>query len=639
MLCMTNTRQEVGWALCSLVLDGNCSVAEGVKRYNPKSGSSGFHRHVEMHQFHDADDVPLVVPADMKADLVRAAARSVVLDNMPLNFAYHRSGFMGLARTLVNIGQSYAAATSINLKTLLPSGTAVREGVLNLASEYRAIFKEKLPEVLRVGGGISCDGVKVELTGKKYYDFVLNYIEVHRRPVSRGGGLSWKLQTRLLFITPHVGAETAEEIRKTLDECLVASTGKPLEAYEKNFTFVTDCAATMPCVFGASVSPARVPYCERWVGCISHQLNTAMKNAMKHEGIATSIIGQDLERVKKIVTLFKKASLNAEMPEGHALIQEVETRFGTLHDVVSRFMKAEDNVRRVIDGSDVDAATKAAVCLAMIHTAQDREGTRYFPALKAIVTCFAPIRHAQTELEGCKTPTLMKVIPMLEDIKHSLKLLGAGYGQNMETADAYTRTLSDVTQRCLEGIVYHDMWAAACVLHPGLSSFYFVQSTNNQDLKTKGEAQVRRMVRDIRPVTPERPTADTHTPIATVRNNIGHAKWKLSNKMTFDMCSPDADELTAFQNICLSSAEKELLQTDDGVIDFWISKLEEHALLARVALRVLATPASSCASERNFSLLKMVLQPSRSRLKDDILDGIAYLRSAINGEEDDVTNG
>lgn len=50
----------------------------------------------------------------------------------------------------------------------------------------------------------------------------------------------------------------------------------------------------------------------------------------------------------------------------------------------------------------------------------------------------------------------------------------------------------------------------------------------------------------------------------------------------------------------LSLHKKEGLQTDEGIVDYWMSKIEYHRLLAQVALRVIATPPSSCARERNF---------------------------------------
>lgn len=53
--------------------------------------------------------------------------------------------------------------------------------------------------------------------------------------------------------------------------------------------------------------------------------------------------------------------------------------------------------------------------------------------------------------------------------------------------------------------IYQDMWAAACVLDPVISSIVLATSVNVEYLKTKGEALVRRMIRDIRPASGRSP--------------------------------------------------------------------------------------------------------------------------------------
>ena len=131
-----------------------------------------------------------------------------------------------------------------------------------------------------------------------------------------------------------------------------------MEDFEEKFTFETDCAPTMPKVFGASVSPAKVPYSQRWVGCISHQMNTAMKSAMQHHSIQDSIIQKDLTNLKSLISTFKHASYNDELMNGYKLIQEVSTRFGTTCDVVTHFLKSEKKVWDLMESKSGEAAVK-----------------------------------------------------------------------------------------------------------------------------------------------------------------------------------------------------------------------------------------------------------------------------------------
>lgn len=65
----------------------------------------------------------------------------------------------------------------------MPCGKSVRAEVIELAVQLKDMFRERLPEILLFCVGISCDGVKLELTekilqyrnalrGKKWYAFV-----------------------------------------------------------------------------------------------------------------------------------------------------------------------------------------------------------------------------------------------------------------------------------------------------------------------------------------------------------------------------------------------------------------------------------------------------------------------------------
>lgn len=91
----------------------------------------------------------------------------------------------------------------------------------------------------------------------------MKYISYGQSSIGHGGGLSWEFITKRLFITPYNGSESAGCSRSTLKKRLQEVTGLILSSFENRFTFVTDCAGTMPRVFGASVSLTKVPLSER----------------------------------------------------------------------------------------------------------------------------------------------------------------------------------------------------------------------------------------------------------------------------------------------------------------------------------------------------------------------------------------
>lgn len=99
---------------------------------------------------------------------------------------------LGLARALIEVGQSIHVTRKVDVEQALPCATAVREGILDLARVKREKYNKDLADVVRVGGGITCDGLKNELTGDKFYDFVLHYIEISPHPHFLSMS-SWKL--------------------------------------------------------------------------------------------------------------------------------------------------------------------------------------------------------------------------------------------------------------------------------------------------------------------------------------------------------------------------------------------------------------------------------------------------------------
>lgn len=90
-----------------------------------------------------------------------------------------------------------------------------------------------------------------------------------------------------------------------------------------------------------------------------------MKYATSSNVISSGLIGRDLNAVKTIVTLCICDLLNPKLPTGLALIQKIETRFGTAFDVATRFNESFPYLRPTLYKSDFDSARKALHLLDM----------------------------------------------------------------------------------------------------------------------------------------------------------------------------------------------------------------------------------------------------------------------------------
>lgn len=129
------------------------------------------------------------------------------------------------------------------------------------------------------------------------------------------------MKSRVLFLMEHKGPENASSLRDSFDTWI-----KPLHGIEfsdilRSSTFVTDCTSIVLYIVGASSSSQKVPFCERQIGCVSHQFNTAMRKVMIIEKNSKSNIASNVSHVKNIVKMFKKTRLNTDMPQ--RLVQEM----------------------------------------------------------------------------------------------------------------------------------------------------------------------------------------------------------------------------------------------------------------------------------------------------------------------------
>lgn len=637
-LCHANSRHHAGWLVCKFALTGHCPLRNALKKFDTDVGTSTLRNHMKSHtEGKHVDNVSsrlTKVGLGVKRSVADAAVRAVVQGLLPLSFSYRKPGMQAFASALVDAGKSVPFNVSIDIKDLLPCASSIREGVKRLARKEHDSFKHtELENVLSLGGGVTCDGLKQKVNGEKYYDFTIHYFRLGK-PDLLTRVREAQLVTKLLFLKMHQGAETAAAIRNTLDVALMECCGIELDCFMDNFTFVTDCAATMPCVVGASASSRRVPFSEKWVGCISHMLNTAMKHVVNHEIRGKTIIADDLERVKTIVRIFKQGGWNSLLPDGHALIQEVETRFGTTHSVVQRFLKSADKVGEIIARKDSETATAAFRDLDRHYTV---DGNVSFPALEAIVEAFKPIRHMQTAFEADLEPTMHLVLPMLSSAKTQIRRLQSGMAQgaNFVTPHRMTQELCGLVLAELEKLEVHDLWIAACLLHPRMRSLSFISDMEERRvLKMKGTVMIRRMAKKYHKSALQRETGgESNTERDELRlrqNTLGEHSFRLED--AFDMPEFDASEsdtLTKYMGKRFSRPVLEGVSNRGGLIKFWVGQEHIYPDLAKVSFRIFATPVSSASSERNFSAVNRILTSDRSRLDSSLLEDLMYARSAV----------
>lgn len=112
-----------------------------------------------------------------------------------------------------------------------------------------------------------------------------------------------------------------------------------------------------------------------------------------------------------------------------------------------------------------------------------------------------------------------------------------------------------------------------------------------------------------------------------VGSNLGQFSWNLADKMSFLPKTKDsANELTRLQSHPINEEEKAILIHDDGKIEHWIRKLDSFHVHSLISQRLFVVTASSATRERDFCILKGTMGAERSKLKNDIIDALLYVR-------------
>lgn len=121
------------------------------------------------------------------------------------------------------------------------------------------------------------------------------------------------------------------------------------------------------------------------------------------------------------------------------------------------------------------------------------------------------------------------------------------------------------------------------------------------------------------------------TQIVPVRTTFGECTYKLSTYTSFIDRVENDDKRT--WDICetVKRSERNLVMSNDVVVDYFLSKCGAFLKLSKFSFRLLATPPPYAISERDFSLLKLALSKHKCKLKDDIIDYTAALYSDLRG--------
>lgn len=653
VLCKLNTKCCVGWMVCPFVLSLTCKLTSGLFRYNTISGgTSRFERHIKMHKKPSKSSLISIkkhLRPSERGSIAKAAAMAVAYDFRPISFTDNKPGIVNFAKVIFEAGQSFPISDVVDPDSILPCaktvGLALSELSVKLVNEFR---NKKLPAFVQIGGALTTDGVSIKMQDRQFYDLTLHVIRVieHESVDKR---VSFELVNKTLILHEKPDNGSASHIRTMISEELQRRYFMTLDDFQKSFTMVTDCAAVMARVANSSVSENVSPMSQKWLGCIVHQINTALKSCINSiEGhVDLYRVRSDLDSVKRIVQAFKKSFLNGQLPSGYHLIQEVETRFGTTFMAVQRFLKCSSLVKQLLMTHNLHSANMAFSSLLSFNN-QNGASVSY-PALEAVVDAMKPVISMQTQLQASKEPTMHIVLILMQNCFDHLDRISNGgsvqRGSDFVPAPELSRKLCISLKEWMEAkIRIHDLMLVGTFLNPLYREFQFIPShEKREEYKGRAMRMTRCLISDATnssnsisssdvPFTTSRevPTRSTSERNHTTNHNSSLVSVLESYTDSHFIPVEQGDEVSkySFLNIGnLGINRADFLSDPFSCIRFWHTHKGAFPNIFKVALRVYATPVSSCASERVFRAVNRIVTRDRAGLNMTTLEDIILVRS------------
>lgn len=171
------------------------------------------------------------------------------------------------------------------------------------------------------------------------------------------------------------------------------------------------------------------------------------------------------------------------------LTQEVKTRFGTKWEFAERLQKSVSLHSQIISIWPCDSTTKINLLLSTLVLITNEGEKVSYPAFSVIKTCICLLQHSQKQLEACKKPTFIHVIPMLKDLKSNFILLKLWIAEakKLGIRQEFTRILTQATLKKLCEFYHHNLWFAPMFIHPGFLPLHFMPKASVRDWSTMGK--------------------------------------------------------------------------------------------------------------------------------------------------------
>ncbi|XP_066596478.1 E3 SUMO-protein ligase ZBED1-like [Prorops nasuta] len=335
---------------------------------------------------------------------------------------------------------------------------------------------------------------------------------------------------------------------------------------------------------------------EKHLSCIAHTLNLIPAKVIE----LSPDINLICKKIKSIVTHFKKSVIAADKLRASSnlkLIQSIDTRWNSTHDMCQRFVELSD----IIGGILLQCTTAP-----LMVTALELQTTIEF------INLLKPFVDATKIVSGELYLTASKVIPVINTLRVALNISQPQTEIGIEMKELLVQQF----QQRFETIEDESNLAISTILDPRFKNIHF-----------KDELACSNAIKNIsktlnKRILNKQPLQNNSSNI-TVKNDFWSYHKDLVNKIkSQEIVNSNDNETPDDLRFYLIQPPIEMTSCP---IQFW--KSSSDTTLGKLAMKYLSIIATSVPCERIFSMAGRIITESRNRLNAEHLQQLLFLGS------------
>lgn len=492
-------------------------------------------------------------------------------------------GFQELAQSLISLG---SRCGDMDVKDVLPDPTTVSRNIHQIAQNIRDEVKEELGNTIeKWGGAVTLDLWTDDYKKNSYLCMTIHYIND-----------KWDLIDRVLHTTlwDSNQKKTGDNIKPIVIQNLEKF---GISEQFENLIYVTDRGSNLIAALRNNVR----------LSCTAHILNNILEKTVDRNTQFSDMINAS----KSLVKFFKQSGLQNKLSK--SLKASVDTRWNSSFFMLKSIADVYCEVKELLSQRKEESK--------LIEIRQ--------PCLEKLISFLEKFKIASDEIEATKRPTLFLVIIWYN------RLL-----KHLEVTDDDDGNFRDLKSSChaifketFEINKYHKM---AIFLHPKMKSLKILNDRTEID---SVHAEINNLIsayskkiKDENTNVTDRKSIPSYESMEIICKKNPAKKQKIKcNISDFEDTDESDNEISELERYIALKPGK--FRDSDGnqtdVLKWWHTNEANFPLLSRIAKFILSIPASSAASERDFSSAGLTLSDRRTNLCPKRLDDILFLHSNL----------